>query len=85
MASKSGTLYIGVTNNLEKRVYEHKNDLIEGFSKKYQCHKLIYYEETSNIESAIQREKQIKSWNRKKKELLIKSKNPTWKDLSVEL
>ena len=82
MASASGTLYIGVTNNLVKRVWQHKNDLIEGFTKKYQCHKLIYLEETSDIESAILREKQLKKWNRKKKEFLISTKNPTWKDLS---
>lgn len=82
MASLSGTLYIGVTNDLYKRVYQHKNNLIEGFTKKYQCHKLIYFEETSDVESAIAREKQLKNWNRKKKEFLIKTKNPRWKDLS---
>ncbi len=82
MASASGTLYTGVTNNLVKRVWQHKNDIIEGFTKKYKCHKLVWFEETSDIESAIAREKQIKGWSRKKKEALIKSKNPTWKDLS---
>jgi len=60
IASESGTLYTGVTNNLIKRVYQHKNDLIEGFSKKYRCHKLVYFEETNGIEEAITREKQIK-------------------------
>lgn len=85
MASESGTLYTGVTNNLKKRTYEHKNDLIEGLTKKYQCHKLVYFEETSDIESAIQREKQIKNWDRKKKENLIKTKNLSWKDLSKNL
>ena len=82
MASLSGTLYIGITNDLYKRVYQHKNGLIEGFTKKYQCHKLVYFEETSDVESAIAREKQLKNWNRKKKEFLIKTKNPHWKDLS---
>lgn len=85
MASKSGTLYTGVTNDLIKRTYEHKNDLVEGFTKKYQCHKLIYFEETSDVESAIAREKQIKSWGRKKKENLVRIKNPTWKDLYNDL
>ena len=75
MASASGTLYTGVTNDLYKRVYQHKNDLIEGFTKKYQCHKLVFFEETSDVESAITREKQIKGWSRKKKEILIASIN----------
>ncbi len=81
MASVSGTLYIGMTNNLVRRVYEHKNDLVDGFTQRYQCHKLIYYEVTSNVVSAIQREKQLKGWNRKKKMDLIKSVNPLWKDM----
>ena len=85
MASESGTLYIGVTNNLKRRVYEHKNNLIESFTKKYKCHKLAYYEQISAIESAITREKQIKKWNRKKKESLIKTKNKSWSDLSNNL
>ena len=84
MASSSGTLYIGVTNDLYKRVYQHKNNLIEGFTKKYGCHKLIYFEETSDALSEIAREKQLKNWNRSKKEFLIKIKNPHWKDLSAE-
>lgn len=83
MASRTGTLYIGVTNNLERRIYEHKNDLIFGFTKQYQCHKLIYLEEYSDIEQAIQREKQLKGWSRVKKESLIKIINPSWKDLST--
>lgn len=85
MASKSGTLYAGVTNNLVKRVYEHKNDLIAGFTQKYQCHKLIYFEALISIEQAILREKQIKNWRRKKKENLIKTINPHWKDLYDEI
>lgn len=83
MASLSGTLYIGVTNDLYKRTYQHKNDLIKGFTKKYGCHKLVYFEETSDVESAIAREKQLKSWNRAKKEFIIKKLNPHWKDLSA--
>ena len=73
-----------LTNDLYKRVWEHKNDAIEGFTRKYQCHKLVYFEETSDVKSAIAREKQIKGWGRKKKEVLIKTKNPHWKDLSKE-
>jgi putative endonuclease len=84
MSSMSGTLYTGVTNDLVKRVWQHKNDAIEGFTKKYQCHKLVHFEETSDIESAIMREKQIKGWARKKKEALIKTTNPHWKDLSKD-
>jgi len=82
MASASGTLYTGVTNSLEKRVWQHKKDYFKGFTSKYQCHKLVHFEETSDVESAILREKQIKGWSRKKKEELIKSTNPHWKDLS---
>lgn len=81
MASDSGTLYIGVTNGLIKRVWQHKNNSIEGFTKKYSCHKLVYFEVTENVESAILREKQLKKWNRAKKEFLIKTINPSWKDL----
>ncbi|MFZ2151082.1 MAG: GIY-YIG nuclease family protein [Candidatus Absconditicoccaceae bacterium] len=84
LASDTGTLYIGVTNDLERRLYEHKNELIEGFTKKYGCKKLIYFEEFNEIEEAINREKQLKNWNRNKKENLIKTQNPGWKDLSVE-
>jgi putative endonuclease len=84
MASTSGTLYVGVTNDLVRRVYEHKNNLLEGFTKRYNCHKLIFFEETENIESAIIREKQLKGWRREKKEFLIKQMNPSWKDLSLE-
>ena len=78
---RNGTLYIGVTSNLVKRIYEHKNNIIEGFSKKYNIHKLVYYEITDDIESAIRREKQLKKWNRKWKMNLIEKNNPEWKDL----
>jgi putative endonuclease len=81
MTNKSGTLYTGVTNNLEKRVYEHKHHLIEGFTKKYKIGKLVYFEETNDINAAISREKQIKGWVRKKKIALVESINPHWKDL----
>ena len=78
---RNGTLYIGVTSNLVKRVYEHKNNIIEGFSKKYNIHKLVYYEITNDIENAIRREKQLKKWNRKWKMNLIENSNPEWIDL----
>lgn len=82
MTNKSRTLYIGVTNNLRKRVFEHKHHLVKGFTNKYNITKLIYYEITNDIEAAIIREKQIKGWLRKKKIALIESVNPEWKDLS---
>ncbi len=74
----------GLTNNLLERVYQHKNDLIDGFTKKYQCHKLVYFEEHQYVLNAIDREKQIKRWRREKKQDLIKSTNPSWKDLSED-
>ncbi len=77
-------IYIGVTNNLMRRVYEHKNEFVEGFTKKYHVHKLVYYEEYSDVRDAIQREKQLKKWNRMKKDNLIQQLNPEWKDLSKE-
>jgi putative endonuclease len=82
MTNKSKTLYTGVTNNLVRRVYEHKNKLIEGFTKKYNINKLVYFELFDNPDDAIKREKQIKGWLRKKKIDLIESMNPEWKDLS---
>ena len=84
MTSPSGTLYTGMTNNLQRRVYEHKNKLIDGFTKKYNVPRLVYYELYHDVRDAIAREKQIKSWRRSKKIDLIKSLNPTWKDLSEE-
>jgi len=84
MANHSKMLYTDVTNNLERRVFEHKNHLVEGYTKKYNITKLVYYDVTSDINEAIQREKQIKGWIRKKKVALIESINPTWKDLSDE-
>jgi putative endonuclease len=84
MASFSGVLYIGMTNNLIRRVYEHQNELIDGFSKKYKCKKLIYFESSTDVNSIIAREKQIKKWSRIKKLNLIKMKNPDMKDLSAK-
>ena len=76
-------LYIGVTNDLVRRLYEHKNHLIDGFTKKYNVNKLVYYEHTSDVRSAIEREKQLKGWTRAKKNTLIQKANPDWKDLSL--
>ena len=82
MANKrNGTLYVGVTNDLIKRAWQHKNNIADGFTKKYQCHNLVYFEDTSDIESAIKKEKQLKKWHRKWKLELIETKNPDWKDL----
>ncbi|MFC1566293.1 GIY-YIG nuclease family protein [bacterium] len=77
-------MYIGVTNNLERRMYEHKNKLVNGFSEKYNINKLVYYEETSDVISAIEREKEIKKWRREKKNKLVIKLNPLWQDLSEE-
>ena len=82
MSSKSGTLYTGMTSDLENRVYQHKNKHVKGFTKRYDVNRLVYFEETGDVDSAIAKEKQIKSWRRSKKVELIKSMNPTWKDLS---
>lgn len=84
-SKKYGTLYIGVTNNLIRRIYEHRNDLIEGFTSKYSVHGLVYYEQTTNITEAINREKQLKKWNRKWKINLIEETNPDWHDLYDEM
>ena len=84
MSSFRGTLYVGVTNDLARRVYEHRHKLMEGFTQKYNVSKLVYYEDTSDVESAIVREKQIKGWLRKKKIALIESLNPYWTDLAEE-
>ena len=81
---RNTVLYTGVTNNLERRIYEHKNKLIEGFTARYNLNKLVYFESTTSIETAIQREKQIKGWLRKRKNELVESINPEWKDLSEE-
>jgi len=77
-------LYIGVTNSLERRMYEHKNKMIDGFTKRYNLTKLVYFEETSDVRSAIEKEKKLKNWHRDWKIKLINDFNPEWKDLSVE-
>ena len=77
-------MYIGVTNNLERRLYEHRNHLADGFTKKYNVHKLVYFEHTNDVRSAIEREKQLKGWTRAKKNALVSNANPTWTDLSLE-
>ncbi len=77
------TLYIGVTSALEQRMYQHKNALVDGFSKRYGLFKLVYFEQTTDIRVAIEREKQLKGWRRARKIELIESNNPTWSDLSA--
>ena len=84
-SSNNRTLYIGMTNNLIRRVYEHRNGLIDGFTKKYNCHKLVWFQETNSIESAITKEKQMKNWIRQYKENVINEMNPEWKDLYDEI
>ena len=82
LASKrNGTLYIGVTNDLPKRAWEHKNDVVEGFTKRYSVHRLVYYELHEDMESAIRREKHMKKWDRAWKLELIEKQNPDWRDL----
>jgi len=83
MTNRSDTLYTGVTNDLLRRVYEHREGLAHGFTDRYRIKRLVYYEATSSVEAAIRREKQIKSWRRSKKLELIESVNPQWRDLSA--
>jgi len=75
-------MYIGVTNNLERRLNEHRSGMIEGFSQKYNVHKLVYFETTSDVKAALTREKQLKKWSRTKKNELVRTMNPQWKDLA---
>ena len=82
---KNGTLYIGVTNDLAKRIYQHQTDLVKGFTNDYQVHNLVYFESIDDPIVAIQREKQLKKWNRQWKINLIESKNPDWEDLYPKL
>ena len=84
MSSPSRTLYTGMTNDLQRRVYEHKQKLIPGFTASYNISSLVYFEETSDVKSAIAREKQIKGWTRAKKIALIESTNSQWQDLSAD-
>ena len=84
LTNVSRTLYVGVTNNLERRMYEHKHKLISGFTKKYNVTVLVFFEETPDILAALDREKQLKGWTRDKKLALIDAGNPMWNDLSID-
>ena len=77
-------MYIGVTNDLERRLYEHKNHLVKGFTEKYNLQKLVYFESTTDVRAAIEREKQLKKWRREKKNALVQQTNPLWQDLSED-
>ncbi|PIR73409.1 MAG: excinuclease ABC subunit C [Candidatus Moranbacteria bacterium CG10_big_fil_rev_8_21_14_0_10_35_21] len=81
LSSISKVLYIGVTNDLKRRIYQHKHKVVDGFTKKYNVDKLVYFEQTENVRSALEREKQLKKWRREKKVNLINKINPEWKDL----
>ena len=86
MASqRNGTLYIGVTSNLIRRVYEHKNDMVKGFTKKYKVHRLVYFEQHEDVHQAIRRERRLKEWQGSWKLALIEIDNPTWRDLYEDL
>jgi putative endonuclease len=82
VASKSRVIYIGVTNDLARQAWEHKHDCVDGFSKQYRCHRLVFYEFFDDVRNAIEREKQLKRWRRAKKVWLIEQTNPTWEDLA---
>jgi putative endonuclease len=82
---RHGTLYVGVTNDLRRRVFEHKNDLVDGFTQKYKVKLLVWFEVTESVEAAMEREKQIKKWNRGWKIELTEKMNPTWRDLYPEI
>lgn len=84
-SQRNGPLYVGVTSNLVQRVWQHRNDQIEGFTKKYKVHTLVWYEQHETMESAIAREKQLKEWQRTWKLELIESTNPEWRDLYAEV
>lgn len=84
-SGRNGTLYVGVTSDLARRVWAHKNDAVDGFTKKYRVHDLVYFEELSTPEEAIVREKQLKKWRRKWKLALIEEGNPQWRDLYADI
>ena len=84
-SQRNGTLYIGVKNDLLRRVYQHETDQVEGFTSKYEVHQLVYYEECGDIHAAIAREKQLKKWNRQWEMNLIEKSNPNWRDLYYDL
>ena len=77
-------IYVGITNDLERRIYEHKEKLVKGFTDKYNVNKLVYYEQTPDINAALNREKEIKKWRREKKNRLVVNTNPLWRDLSED-
>ncbi len=81
--SNNKVLYIGVTNNIQRRIYEHKNKLVDGFTKKYNVYKLVYVETTSDVNAALAREKQLKKWSRAKKNALIATQNPNWDEIPL--
>jgi putative endonuclease len=85
VASRSGTLYIGITNSLDRRMREHKSGEIEGFPSKYHCNRLVYFESFDDVNKAIGREKQLKGWRREKKIALIEGRNPRWEDFAEKL
>jgi len=85
VASRSGTLYIGITNSIDRRMREHKSGEIEGFSSKYHCDRLVYFESSDDVHKAIGREKQLKGWQREKKIRLIEGRNPRWEDFAEKL
>jgi len=76
-------IYIGVTNDLERRVFDHKNKLVKGFTEKYNVNKLVYFEETGDVNAALTREKEIKKWRREKKDALVTNSNPQWTELKI--
>ena len=84
-SSQNGMVYIGVTNSITRRLEEHQTGLTEGFTRRYGIRKLVYYETFLDVDNAIAREKQLKRWSRKKKNALVESKNPAWKDLSEKI
>jgi putative endonuclease len=77
-------IYVGMTSDLQKRIYEHKHKQVKGFTEKYNINKLVYYEETTDVHAALAREKEIKKWRREKKDNLVKTMNPAWRDLSLQ-
>lgn len=78
-------MYVGMTNHLERRIWEHRREFLPGFTKKYRVHKLVYYESTTGVRAAIEREKQLKGWTRAKKNALVSEMNPEWRDLAVDI
>ncbi|HUF52396.1 MAG TPA: GIY-YIG nuclease family protein [Dehalococcoidia bacterium] len=84
LRNRTGTLYVGVTNDLERRLVEHRLGLTDGFTKRYRINEVVYFEETSDVHVALARERQIKGWTRRRKAALIRSTNPDWRDLAAE-